>query len=262
MILRALLLILLLVWSSPLNASTASRQQRAFEFPADVLSFANELRWEYDPGADHGRITTHSRVPPPSYTLHCFVLARTAKQFFDHAQFDPNEPKATHACYRYLIRRVLASGRNELAADSERLTIPGYRNLQEFSRDHEALLKSEIGGAWQSFLQRGNWRMIFPFTGKHQQRTAQQLVYRLEKGRPSLVHLICFPSLTLNHFILIFDCQRTNEGLDLTAYDPNEPERVRILRYQTRQQRFELGRTSYFVGGRVKVYEVYRGLFY
>ena len=67
---------------------------RPFQFPADALDFANELSSVYELDPVSGRLIEHPRVPRPEYRLHCFVIARTARQFFDHARFDPNEPTA------------------------------------------------------------------------------------------------------------------------------------------------------------------------
>jgi hypothetical protein len=54
---------------------------RSFVFEEDTFSYANELVWEY--GYDEqGRWRGRAREPKPAYTHHCFVVARSAKQFF------------------------------------------------------------------------------------------------------------------------------------------------------------------------------------
>ena len=59
-------------------------------FDRDSFSFANELVWEYrfDP-ASNTMITTRNERPAP-YTHRCFVLVRSARQFFYHARGIPS----------------------------------------------------------------------------------------------------------------------------------------------------------------------------
>jgi hypothetical protein len=44
------------------------------------------------------------------------------------------------------------------------------------------------------------------------------------------------------------------------AYDPNCPEQPALLHYDPVSRRFAMPATFYFAGGRVDVYEVYRGV--
>lgn len=243
-------------------AGSESRGRLGFKFPSDALAYANQLQCDYVLAPVSGRMIGHPRVPEPPYTLHCFVVVRTARQFFAHARFEPNEPKATPAVYRHLVRRVLGRSPRRGSPDGERIVIPGYADLREFSLDYEALLKAAGGGAWQSYLQRGNWRMVFPFSRSHQGRTAARLQRALEQGQPPIVHLVCFPDLTLNHAVLLFDSKKTGQGIEFAAYDPNQPHKAIRLLFDQGSSRFCLPRTPYFAGGRVKVYEIYRGLCY
>src|SRR5262252_3077173 len=76
---------------------------RPFVWPEDTLAYANELKWEYyfDPAT--GKTTHTQHEPPPTYALHCFAVVRSARQFFDHARFDPARPIADEATYRRLV---------------------------------------------------------------------------------------------------------------------------------------------------------------
>jgi hypothetical protein len=235
---------------------------RPFRFPADAMAFANQLSCDYELNPITGKMVEHRRVPKPSYTLHCFVVARTARQFLQHARFEPNEPKATHAVYRNLVRLVLARNPQVRAPDRERIVIPGYSSLHDFSEDYEAVLKAESGWAWQSFLQRGNWRMVFPFSRRQQRLTAQRLAQALQQDRPPLVHLVCFPALTLNHVVLLFDFKEMEQGIEFMAYDPNQPGQPIRLVYEGGPGGFYFPQGPYFAGGPVKVYEICRGLCY
>ncbi|MFO1498841.1 MAG: hypothetical protein U1G07_10685 [Verrucomicrobiota bacterium] len=235
---------------------------RLFNYPADTLAYRNDLLWDYHFDPASGERTQQRRVPRPAYALHCFVVIRMARQFYDHARFEPAEPQADHATYQHLVRRVLARSPRRVSAEENKIVIPGYAHLREFSRDHEALLKSEGGGAWQSFLQRGNWRMIFPFTRWQQDRIAHQLDRMLSAHRPVTVHLVSFPSLALNHGLLLIAARATEGGLEFTAYDPNDQDHLIGLHYDSRRRTFELPPTAYFAGGRVNVYPIYRGALY
>lgn len=62
--------------------------RRPFVFGQDTLAFANELVWEYRFDDATGVTTTKARVPKPAYTHHCFVVVRSARQFFQHARFE------------------------------------------------------------------------------------------------------------------------------------------------------------------------------
>jgi hypothetical protein len=254
------LILLLYCWAIygwVLEARAAPVSTRPFRFSEDTFAYANELVWEYQVAPSTGRMTSHRRMPKPSYTLHCFVVSRSARQFFEHARFEPNEPKATSAVYRHLARQVMARSPRSTSPGQERIVIPGYSNLREFSAAEEDLLKATTGGAWQSYVQRGNWRMLFPFSRRREEQIAGQLVKSLEEGRPPLVHAVCFPELTLNHAVLLFDRKVTSQRIEFTAYDPNQPEQPIQLSFDRAQRRFFFPTTKYFVGGWVKVYEIY-----
>lgn len=229
---------------------------RRFDFSKDTFSYPNELVWgyRYDAG---GHWTTYRREPKPDYALHCFVVARSAAQFYENARFEPGLPKADEQTYRQLIRRVVAANPRKPGSPRQKVVIPGYADLRTFSEEHEALLKAECGGAWQCYLQRGNWRMVFPFTRGEQRRMAAQLQARVEGGHPAVVHLVRFPQLTINHTVLVFGCKSSEDTIDFLAYDPNQPAKAMELVFDNRSSTFYLPPCLYFPGGRVDVYQIY-----
>ncbi|MBI3851302.1 MAG: hypothetical protein HY298_13660 [Verrucomicrobia bacterium] len=239
--------------SRPSSAVT----NKPFVFQQDTLAYANQLVWEYyfDP---NGKWRSKPREPKPDYTHHCFVVARSARQFFQHARFDPAQPVADEATYRRLIRRVISESPRRYSTESEKVVIPGYANLREFSQAQEKLLKAECGGAWESYFQRGHWRMVFPFSRAHQAKTAQALVEALKQNRPPVVHIVRFPQLTINHALLVFDATETETEIHFAVYDPNKPEKPTTLTYDRAKRTFDLPANDYFIGGRVDIYEVYR----
>ena len=63
--------------------------------------------------------------------------------------------------------------------------------------------------------------MIFPFSRAHQTRTAGALVAALKQNQLPIVHLVKFPSLTINHCIVLFGATETGAGWEFESYDPN-----------------------------------------
>jgi hypothetical protein len=234
---------------------------RRFNFQKDTVAFANELTWEYHYGAN-GKWTTEWRRPPPDYSQHCFVVARTVRQFFLNARFAPEEAKVDEDTYKKLIRRIVATSPRHGLVEDKKIVIPGYGDLRTFTREQEPLFKSECGGRWQSYVQRGHWRMVFPFTRHGQEKMAVQILAHLKQNEPVVVHIVRFPQLTINHAIILFDAEQTPEQIRFIVYDPNRPESPKTLNYTRVTRTFDFEANSYFPGGRVDVYEVYRGWVY
>ncbi len=229
---------------------------RAFDFEKDTFAYPNELVWEYHYDAN-GKWTTKRRDPKPTYALRCFVLGRSACQFFHHARFDPEAPVADPATYRRLIRRVVSSNPRKSLPESDKTVIPGYGDLRTFSRAEEKLLKAECGGTGESYFQRGHWRMVFPFSRHEQELMADQLLAHLQPDHPVAVHLLRFPQLTINHALVLFGARVTANAIEFAAYDPNQPAKPTTLTYDRATRTFLLPANDYFPGGRVDVYEVY-----
>jgi hypothetical protein len=233
--------------------------ERRFELQSDSFSFANELRWQYE-FTETGEAITRKSESPPEFSLRCFPMVRAAREFFYHAEFRSDLPRATEEEYREMAATVMHRNSRCPARPGERIIIPGYRNLQEFSIEHGDLLKSECGGASRSFLQRGNWRMVFPVTKAGEKKTAEHLVSELSKKRVPIVHVYQFPNTTLNHAVLIYAMEESPSAITFLAYDPNDPGRPATLTFDRESRAFLLERNRYFAGGQVKVYEAYRGL--
>jgi hypothetical protein len=234
---------------------------RPFDFQKDTFAYANELVWAYHFDAN-GKWVHQRREPPPDYMRHCFVVARSARQFFQNAKFDPGLPVADEATYRELIRRVVWTDPSRVLPESKKIVIPGYADLHTFSEAQEHLLKSECGGAWQSYFQRGNWRMIFPLSRASQKRAARRLMAGLKENRPPVVHVVRFPQLTINHAMLVFEAKETENEILFSVYDPNQPDSPKTLTFDRASRTFSLPANNYFPGGRVDVYEIYRSRSY
>jgi hypothetical protein len=252
------LLILNLILAGCATRNADPPQNRAFNFQTDTFAFPNQLVWEYQ-FDEHGKWTSHPRRPPPDYSHHCFVVARSTMQFFEHARFDPSQPVADETTYRKLIRRVISTSPGHLMSDVDKVVIPGYADLRSFSQAETPLLKSVCGGAWQSYFQRGHWRMLAPFTRHYQVKMAQQLLKEIQANRPPIAHVVRFPSLAINHAVVLYAASETSGEIRFTAYDPNNPKTPTTLTFDRAMRTFKLPVNDYFYGGRVDVYQVYHG---
>lgn len=231
-----------------------------FRHPEDTLGFANETVWSYARDPDTGRQVHRRREPPPSYTLRCFVLARVVKQFHHHARFDPAGDRLPAAELRLRVRQVMSRNPRSRGSDAARIPFPGHQNLREFSTTHEELLKREAGGPWQSYFQRGHWRMLFPFSRASQAREAGRLVAAVRADAAAVLHVFTFPQLTVNHAIVLTAVTESDSECRFLAYDPNAPDAVLELVFDRVRRRFVLPATAYFIGGEVMAYEVFRNL--
>jgi hypothetical protein len=233
-----------------------------FEFGRDTFSFANELVWEYRPDAATGRMATRKNNPPPQYAHRCFVMVRSARQFFYHARFDGNRPPVPEESYRRLIRQVVGRSPRQPSKKRDKIAIPGFDGLRAFSVACESLLKAECGGAWQSYALRSHWRMVFPISRRNQESVSVELLASFGRRVIPIVHLVRFPQLTINHGMVLFGHQETAAEIRFAAYDPNQPGQPTQLTYRRADRTFHLPPNHYWAGGRVDVIEVFRGWIY
>jgi len=230
-----------------------------FEFERDTLTFANELVWEYRVDPLSGQVKPRRNERPPEYTHRCFVMARSVRQFFCHARFDPDQPVATEETYRSLIRAVVRRSPRVPSADNARVVVPGYDSLRTLSHAQSTLLKAECGPPWQSYFVWSHWRMVFPIRRRHQQRLADRLRQALRTRPPPIVHLFRFPRITINHALVLFGATESEREVQFDAYDPNIPAHPVKLRYDRVTRTFSFPPTHYWGGGPVSVTEAYSG---
>jgi hypothetical protein len=169
---------------------------------------------------------------------------------------------ADAAAYRALIRGVVSRSPRHASADADKIVIPGYDGLRAFSCERAPVLKSECGGAWQSYALRSHWRMVFPISRAHQARMARHLLNVFPDRIAPIVHVVRFPQLTINHGIVLFDYEENEDSIRFAVYDPNIPERPSELTFDRVRRTFFLPANHYWAGGWVDVIEVYRGWFY
>jgi len=252
-------------WSEPEGGTAKaipSPSPRRFVFERDTFAFPNELVWVYRFDPVTGQTTNCRRDPPPTYAHHCFVLARSVRQFFYHARFDAAQRVLDDAAYDRLVRQVVARNPRKACLPAQQIVFPGYSCLRELSREREVVLKGACGRAWQSYFLRSHWRMILPIIRWQEAWVALGLAKAIREGKAPIVHLVRFPQLTINHGIVLYEVAAVSTGLEFTAYDPNVPERPSVLHYDAARRTFVFPANCYWAGGRVDVFQIYHNWLY
>lgn len=260
--LRWTALLLALLVGCAHRVPTVTTPAPPFRFDADTFAFANETAWAYEIDDQNWTMRWRTKDPAPAFVLRCGNMAAAARQFHLQARFDPGAPTVDDARYAALMREVIGRDPRRLERASDPVVIPGYPNLRALTAAHEPAAKSALGSVWQSYLQRGNWRMIFPFTIDEQRDEATTIAASVRAGTLPIVHVVVFPILTVNHMLLVYAVEETPAEIRFTAYDPNIADAPLVFTWDRGDRAFHYPRTDYFMGGPVRAYVVYDGLLY
>ncbi len=195
----SIFILLFLSWrlAAATPATRAAPAPTTFHWPADTINFSNDTVFSY--GVDErGRLTMHLKKTPPRYAHRCFVLTRAVMQFYKFARFAPKQPRASTAEYKKLVRHISRIPVwFPMRANRDRIVIPGFANLHDFSRGYEHLLKANLGNWFPTYLRVGNWRMVGPFPRFGQRWAMENITRHLAKGEPQVVYITRFPKM--NH---------------------------------------------------------------
>ncbi len=195
-------------------------------FGEDTFAFPNEVR-SLNPGRDD------------LYANYCFVMTRGVVQFFKFARFEPSRPRLPGEAYVDLVRQVASRAPWEDAVPpEERVIIPGYRNLREFSRKEEAAVKTGLGSRFWTLVHWTNWRVTFPVPGWQQERVAAEVLAELRAGRLVQLLVTNWPTPELNHGVVAYDYRVVGGAVEFSVYDPNDPERLGVIGFQRELRRF------------------------
>jgi len=182
-------------------------------------------------------------------------------QFQKFARFDPHaaplDDNALAARIRNVTRRA-AWGR-PLPAD-QRIVFPGYANLRAMSVARREVLRANIGVGWPSYFRLSNARIVFREDARFQEETHANLDATLARGQLFVGFLTTYPRLSINHSILVYERKAVspNSGIErYLAYDPNHPEAPRELTWSSRARTFAYQKDWDFIGGSVRVYQLY-----
>jgi hypothetical protein len=230
-----------------------------FRFDRDTFAFANQTVFEYHEG--HASLRKSSATKRDAYKRHCFVMCRTAVQFKKFARFEPRSTPLGDASLAARIRAVTRQAAwTEPLPENQRIVFPGYQDLKEMSKAHRELVQLNIGHGWPSYFRISNVRMIFQDGTGYQEQTHARLNAALARGEFFVAFLTTYPRLSINHSVLIYRQKSSapNPGVDhYLVYDPNHPESPRELTWSARDRAFSYQKDWDFVGGFVRVYQVY-----
>jgi hypothetical protein len=230
-----------------------------FRFDHDTFMFANQTVFEYHEG--HPSLRKPSAVKRDAYKRHCFVLCRTVIQFRKFARFDrrgaPLDDASLAARVRAVTHRPVWT---EPLPEDQRIVFPGYNDLREMSKARRELVQKSIGHGWPSYFRISNARMVFQQSASYQEETHGRLNAALARGQLFVGFLTSYPRLSINHSVLVYQRKSVspNPGVErYFVYDPNHPESPRELTWSPRTRSFSYQKDWDFVGGFVRVYQVY-----
>jgi hypothetical protein len=239
--------------------ASPSAAEREFRFDRDTFAFANQTVFEYHEG--HASLRKPSAVKRDAYNRHCFVLCRTAMQFKKSARFDPRGAPLDDASLAARVQAVThRAAWEEPLPEGQRIVFPGYKDLREMSEARRELLQRNIGHGWPSYFRISNARMMFQTGAGYQEKTHAWLNADLARGDVFIGFLTTYPRLSINHSVLIYKEKSfsPNPGVErYLVYDPNHPESPRELIWSPHTRSFSYQRDWDFIGGFVRIYQVY-----
>jgi hypothetical protein len=230
-----------------------------FRFDRDTFAFANQTVFEYHEG--HASLRKASATKRDAYNRHCFVMCRTAAQFKKFARFEPRSNPLDNASLAARVRAVTRQAAwTEPLPENQRIVFPGYKDLKDMSQAHRELVQLSIGHGWPSYFRISNARMMFQDGAGYQERTHARLNAALARGELFIAFLTTYPRFSINHSVLIYQRKSSspNPGVDhYLVYDPNHPESPRELTWSARDRTFSYQKDWDFIGGFVRLYQVY-----
>ncbi len=225
-----------------------------FDPSRDTFAFSNEtvFAYEFD---EQGGMHVGRKEKPPAYAHRCFVMTRAALQFYQFARFEPKQPRASHAAYANIIRQICRIPVWS-AGPREKIVVPGFRDLRDFSKTEPTVLQENLGAWLPTYLRVGNWRMGMGHLRAGQAAAAEWLARSMDEGRPRAVYLARFPHM--NHCVIVYAAERRPGGdIRFSVYDPNYAGETTWLKYVGVERSFDFAPRWYFHGGRVNVMRIY-----
>ncbi|HEY3659636.1 MAG TPA: hypothetical protein VGK91_00240 [Candidatus Udaeobacter sp.] len=230
-----------------------------FRFDRDTFAFANQTVFEYHQG--HASLRKASAIKKDAYNRHCFVMSRTAAQFKKFARFDARSTPLDDASLAARVRDITRQPAwSQPLAENQRIVFPGYKDLKEMSKARREVVQLSIGHGWPSYFRVSNARMMFQDGKGYQEKTHARLNAGLAHGELFVAFLTTYPRFTINHSVLVYKLKSSapNPGVDrYLVYDPNHPESPRELTWSAHDRAFSYQKDWDFVGGFVRVYQVY-----
>jgi hypothetical protein len=257
----ALLISLLPLSSLSAYEPPAAPAPHPFRYDTDTFSFANETVWNYVNGSVQSE-SSRSQTKKRDYTRRCFVVTRAAVQFWKFARFDPRAAPLSREKLAERIRDVTERSVWLPALLSEkRIVFPGYANLREISAADPGIFQANIGLGWPVYFRAGNMPIVAPVYRETEARLNDEIFHDLQLNWPTLVWLYNFPSLSINHVVVVIAGKREDGKFYYQVYDPNYTDSPKKLDYDAGTRTFSYQPTFYFKGGTVAARAIYRGVF-
>jgi hypothetical protein len=217
---------------------------RGFSFAADTFAFPNDIRAR---NADRDDL----------YANYCFVLARGLRQFFAFARFDPARPRLAPEAYAERVREIAARPPWKAPVSAgERVVIPGYANLRQFSTDQEPAVKAGLGGRFWTMVHWTNWRVVFPVKHGQQTREAHEVMDDIDAGHLVQLLVTNWPKPELNHGVIAYAYRAGPRGVEFDVWDPNDPRRPGVVTFDADSGRFEATRIFDTVPGPIRAFRM------
>lgn len=235
----------------------ARGEQRPFNFEHDTYGFANMTVFDYQNGIPHLR--RGEAAKEEGYTRRCFVMSRSVWQFRKFARFDAHAPAIGDAELITRIKLVTRRAAWRPALPQNERTVFPYADLRALSKAKGRTLQENIGKGWPTYWRPGNWRVFFVAGRGYQEKTHRILDAALDRGDMFVGYLTTLPNLSINHAVLVYARKHgARDGVThYLAYDSNHPEAPRALEWSERDRSFSYEKDWDFVGGKVRVYQVY-----
>lgn len=202
---------------------------RAFDFATDTLAL---------PAPEPQPMENREPLSAPALRGH--MDAGVARQFFLHARFEPAQPPPSSARRIALVREVLGRNPHELSGEGRRVIIPGYANLNEFSRLQGHLLRAE---SWLVCPCQARTPVeVKAFGGGDMRKSTKvnELAALMAANRPALVRLYRHRALKYDRSLLLFSAQEQDGEVRFQAYDPAAPKQPVQLSFNRASRVFAL----------------------
>ena len=234
-------------------ALTSALLAREFDPRRDAFAFSNDTVMNYTVTHD-GRLHVGTKAKSGRPTHACFLFTRSAMQFWKFARFEPGQARFSEDEYRTRIRAIFRIA--PWMTRKERIIFPGYADLWAFSREHEKVLRDELGSWLLTYLRIGNWRMMNPVIRLRQRSIAGKLFAAVNRGEVRAMYLAKFPHM--NHVVLVFHAERLADGgMRFRVYDANYAGESTRLDYVPGRNIFDFEKRFYWPGGALRAFPVY-----
>jgi hypothetical protein len=233
---------------------------RPFRYATDTFAFANETVWNYVDGTVQ-KASAEASDRKRDYTRRCFIVTRAAVQFWKFAKFDP---LASPLPPDQLAARIRQVTHHDVwlppLPPGQRIAFPGYASLRKISTACPSLFQANIGLGWPVYFRAGNMPIVVPIGRDTESELNHEIFHDLQMNYPTIVWLYNFPSLNINHVLVIISGRQDGDRYHYKVYDPNYATGPRNLDYDVPSRTFTYQPTFYFKGGAVEARAIYRGV--